>query len=122
MVKLVETSIGVSPVTQTELVEINSASSHEIPFIVHNGIFKIKVPMIMKMKKLPPKINDGFVLFPNNLTTLFDICNMAKIFNNMTLKVLFVKALTIMAIYLLPKLKLTILGINIKYSNPLIIQ
>ena len=68
VVKVEATSTEVSPVTHTALVEMNSESTHEIPFMVHRGNISSPVPIRIMIKKLPAKIREGFVRRPNILT------------------------------------------------------
>ena len=68
-VNVVGISMGDSPVTQTELVEIKRESIQEIPFTLHLGSIKSPLPTKMIKIKLPARICDGFVFFPNIRTT-----------------------------------------------------
>ena len=45
--KLVATSTDVSPVTHTALVDMNSESTHDMPFTVQRGNINSPVPIIM---------------------------------------------------------------------------
>lgn len=63
------TSTDVSPVTHTALVDMNSESTHDMPFTVQRGNINNPVPIIMIIRKLAAKISEGFVRRPSNRTS-----------------------------------------------------
>ena len=68
-VKVDATSTDVSPVTHTALVDMNSESTHDMPFTVQRGNINSPVPIIMIIKKLAARISEGFVRRPSNRTS-----------------------------------------------------
>ena len=68
-VKVVATSTGTKPVTQTALVDTNKAFTHEIPSTVQRGNINKPVPIQIIRKKLPARIREGLVRFPKSPIT-----------------------------------------------------
>ena len=66
------TSTDVSPVTHTALVDMNSESTHDIPFTVQRGSISNPVPTSMIIRKLTAKIREGFVRLPSSRTSPFE--------------------------------------------------
>lgn len=84
VVKVAETSTGVSPVTQTALVETNSESINEIPLTVDFGSIKSPVPMHIIKKKLTANISDGLVRRPKRRINPLDKLRKEKSKSNTT--------------------------------------
>lgn len=68
-VKVDATSTDVSPVTHTALVDMNSESTHDMPFTVQRGNINSPVPIIMIIRKLAARMSEGFVRRPSNRTS-----------------------------------------------------
>ena len=63
-VKVVATSTGTKPVTQTALVDTNKVFTHEIPSTVQRGNINKPVPIQIIRKKLPARIREDWSVFP----------------------------------------------------------
>ena len=66
-VKVDATSTDVSPVTHTALVDMNSESTHDMPFIVQRGNINSPVPIIMIIRKLAARISEGSYAAPTTV-------------------------------------------------------
>lgn len=79
VVKVVATSIVVSPVTHTALVAVNSASKNDIPSVVARGSSKRPVPAMIRAMKLLTIIQLGDILFDSECVITVDSFNNASI-------------------------------------------